>query len=290
MTAQEKSLLYDFLNKADCLFSGKVSSDFQHIDFKDDEELDAASSSSASSQVAAAQVSVQAQLQPQNQGMAVAQPQAASNAAFAQTAASSASSAEAEIKKIALAVAQCNACVLGKTRTNTVPGIGKIPPIVLVIGEGPGADEDRTGEPFVGKAGQLLDKMLAAIQLSRQDNCFIANIVKCRPPANRTPLPEEAQACSHFLQAQIDILKPKMILAVGNTALHNLLDTTAGIKKLHGKFFNYQGIPLLATFHPSALLRDESLKRPAWEDLKLFRSKLLEIVPDYQSSYLNGGI
>ncbi len=288
MTAQEKSLLYDFLNKADCLFSGKVSSDFQPIDFKADAELDAASSSEASSQAAAAQVSAQAQLQPQNQEMAAAQPQAATPAVFAQT--SAPSSAEAEIKKIALAVAQCNACVLGKTRTNTVPGIGKIPPIVLVIGEGPGADEDRTGEPFVGKAGQLLDKMLAAIQLSRNDNCFIANIVKCRPPANRTPLPEEAQACSHFLQAQIDILKPKMILAVGNTALHNLLDTTAGIKKLHGKFFNYQGIPLLATFHPSALLRDESLKRPAWEDLKLFRNKLLEIVPDYQSSYLNGDI
>ena len=259
MTAQEKSLLYNLLNKADCLFSGKVSSDFQHIDFENDNDS------------ALEQNNVQIQ------------------AGVAETKGSPHAEAEAEIKKIALSVAQCNKCILSKTRTNTVPGIGKIPPIVLVIGEGPGADEDRTGEPFVGKAGQLLDKMLAAIQLSREDNCFIANIVKCRPPANRTPLPEEAQACANFLQAQIDVLKPKMILAVGNTALHNLLDTTAGIKKLHGKFFNYQGIPLLATFHPSALLRDESLKRPAWEDLKLFRNKLLEIVPDYQSSYLNGG-
>ena len=279
MTAQEKSLLYDFLNKADCLFSGKVSSDFKIIDFKDDVEHEAAASS--------AMIPASAQ-ESNSSAMTAPQQNAASTSAFAQAAAPF--SAEAEIKNIALEVAQCTGCVLCKTRTNTVPGIGKIPPVVLVIGEGPGADEDRTGEPFVGKAGQLLDKMLAAIQLSRNDNCFIANIVKCRPPANRTPLPEEAQACSHFLQAQIDALKPKMILAVGNTALHNLLDTTVGIKKLHGKFFNYQGIPLLATFHPSALLRDESLKRPAWEDLKIFRSKLLEIVPDYQSSYLNGGI
>ena len=267
MTAQEKSLLYNLFNKADCLFSGKVPADFQDIPFKDD-------------------VTAEAQTQRQAETPTVQQPVQINSAP--ETATSPVSAVDA-INNVAQAVASCNACVLGKTRTNTVPGIGKIPPIVLVIGEGPGADEDRTGEPFVGKAGQLLDKMLAAIQLSRQDNCFIANIVKCRPPANRTPLPEEAQACSHFLQAQIDILKPKMILAVGNTALHNLLDTTAGIKKLHGKFFNYQGIPLLATFHPSALLRDESLKRPAWEDLKLFRSKLLEIVPDYQSSYLNGG-
>lgn len=251
MTAQEKSFLYSLLNNADCLYSGRVSSDFAPADFKDDADI-------------AEQVSA-----------------TASDAA--------APDAAAGIKKIALDIAQCTGCVLCKARTNTVPGIGKIPPVVLVIGEGPGADEDRTGEPFVGKAGQLLDKMLAAIQLSREDNCFIANIVKCRPPANRTPLPEEAQACAKFLQAQIDVLKPKMILAVGNTALHNLLGTTTGIKKLHGKFFNYQGIPLLATFHPSALLRDESLKRPAWEDLKIFRSKLLEIVPDYQASYLNGG-
>ncbi|MBO4728327.1 MAG: uracil-DNA glycosylase [Spirochaetaceae bacterium] len=256
MTAQEKSLLYSLLNNADCLYSGRVSSDFAPADFKDDADIAAPVSATA----------------PDSSVQDAAVPDAA-----------------AEIKKIALDIAQCTGCVLCKARTNTVPGIGKIPPVVLVIGEGPGADEDRTGEPFVGKAGQLLDKMLAAIQLSREDNCFIANIVKCRPPANRTPLPEEAQACAKFLQAQIDVLKPKMILAVGNTALHNLLGTTTGIKKLHGKFFNYQGIPLLATFHPSALLRDESLKRPAWEDLKIFRSKLLEIVPDYQASYLNGG-
>jgi DNA polymerase len=249
LTAQEKSLIYNLLNKSDCLFSGKILSDFEQIDFKDDVEFSNAE-----------QIKSQANTENGTNNPA-----------------------------IALSIAQCTSCVLCKTRINTVPGIGVASPLVLVIGEGPGADEDKTGEPFVGKAGQLLDKMLAAIQLSRKDNCFITNIVKCRPPANRTPLPEEVQACAHFLKAQIDILKPKMILALGNTALHNLLNTNAGIKKLHGKFFNYQNIPLLATFHPSALLRDESLKRPSWEDLKIFRNRLLEIVPNYQSSYLNGG-
>lgn len=270
MTAQEKSLIYNLLNKSDCLFSGKILSDFEQIDFKDDVEFSNAE-----------QIKSQA-----NTENGTNNPATNSKPYFKQ---SQDIEQAALIKNIALSIAQCTSCVLCKTRINTVPGIGVTSPLVLVIGEGPGADEDKTGEPFVGKAGQLLDKMLAAIQLSRKDNCFITNIVKCRPPANRTPLPEEVQACAHFLKAQIDVLKPKMILALGNTALHNLLNTNAGIKKLHGKFFNYQNIPLLATFHPSALLRDESLKRPSWEDLKIFRSRLLEIVPNYQSSYLNGG-
>ncbi len=148
---------------------------------------------------------------------------------------------------------------------------------MLVIGEGPGADEDAKGEPFVGKAGQLLDKMLAAINLSRHTNCFIANIVKCRPPNNRDPMPDEADACRSFLDAQIGILKPKLILAVGRIAAQNLLNTTTGINKLRGQFFEYRGIPLLPTYHPSALLRNEDLKRPAWEDLKKFRTRLEEI-------------
>ncbi len=181
------------------------------------------------------------------------------------------------LQNIARKIAICDRCRLCGGRTNTVPGIGVPEPLVLVIGEGPGADEDAKGEPFVGKAGQLLDKMLAAINLSRHTNCFIANIVKCRPPNNRDPMPDEADACRSFLDAQIGILKPKLILAVGRIAAQNLLNTTTGINKLRGQFFEYRGIPLLPTYHPSALLRNEDLKRPAWEDLKKFRTRLEEI-------------
>jgi DNA polymerase len=150
-----------------------------------------------------------------------------------------------------------------------------------VVGEGPGADEDLSGRPFVGKAGQLLDKMLAAIGLYREKNCFIANVVKCRPPDNREPLPEEAAACLPFLTRQISILKPRVILCAGRTASQTLLETDAPLGSLRGHFTEYKGIPLLPTYHPSALLRDESKKRPAWEDLKVLREKLSELDTNY---------
>ena len=181
------------------------------------------------------------------------------------------------LEKIARKIAVCKRCRLCEGRRNTVPGIGVPNPLVLVIGEGPGADEDASGEPFVGKAGQLLDKMLGAINLSRHTNCFIANIVKCRPPNNRDPMPDEAEACRSFLDAQISVLKPKMILTVGRIAVQNILNTTTGINKLRSQFFEYRDIPLLPTYHPSALLRNEEMKRPAWEDLKKFRARLEEI-------------
>lgn len=190
-------------------------------------------------------------------------------------------SASATIDSVNKKIISCARCGLSKTRRNVVPGEGVENPLVLVVGEGPGADEDEQGRPFVGKAGQLLDKMLSAINLSRQKNCYIANIVKCRPPMNRDPSPEESQACRSFLDAQIHVLKPKMILAMGRVALQNLLDTSIGINKMRGQFVAFKGIPFMATYHPSALLRDESLKRPAWEDLKAFKQKLLEICPDY---------
>ncbi len=181
------------------------------------------------------------------------------------------------LQNIARKISSCSRCRLCGGRKNTVPGIGVPNPLVLVIGEGPGADEDATGEPFVGKAGQLLDKMLAAICLSRKTNCFIANIVKCRPPNNRDPQQDEADACRSFLDAQISVVKPKLILTLGRIAVQNLLNTTTGINRLRGQFFEYKGIPLLPTYHPSALLRNEDLKRPAWEDLKVFRSRLEEM-------------
>ncbi|MDR2719121.1 MAG: uracil-DNA glycosylase [Treponema sp.] len=184
------------------------------------------------------------------------------------------------LEKVAAAVRSCTACKLAATRKNAVPGEGVLNPLVMVIGEGPGADEDATGRPFVGRAGQLLDKMLAAIGLSRESNCFIANVIKCRPPANRDPQPDETAACASFLERQIQIIKPRCILCAGRIAAHTLLNTTEPIGRLRGKFIDFQAgditIPFLATYHPSALLRNEDLKRPAWEDLKLLRGAIEE--------------
>lgn len=171
-------------------------------------------------------------------------------------------------------ITKCDRCGLCRTRKQTVPGVGVSRPLVMVIGEGPGADEDAQGLPFVGKAGQLLDKMLIAINLSRNTNCYIANIVKCRPPANRDPLLDECNACMPYLETQIHILKPAMILAVGRVAAHNLFKTSDPVNKMRGKIYDVHGIPTMMTYHPSALLRDETLKRPAWEDLKLFKTRL----------------
>lgn len=178
----------------------------------------------------------------------------------------------------------CRNCDLCKTRNKNVFGEGafsflsesdeKPRPPVMIIGEGPGAGEDMSGRPFVGKAGQLLDKMLAAINLSRKTNCYICNVVKCRPPNNRQPEPNEVSACLPFLKKQIQILRPRFILLMGRTACHALLDTSEGMNRLHGNFFNINSTVFMCTYHPSALLHNESLKRPAWEDLKLFRSRI----------------
>jgi len=182
------------------------------------------------------------------------------------------------IEKIAEEIKACKNCRLCEKRMNAAPGEGVLNPLVLVIGEGPGEDEDKQGRPFVGKAGQLLDKMLAAIDLSRKTNCFIANVVKCRPPNNRDPHPDETAACANFLQRQIYLLKPKCILAAGRVAAQTLLKTTESIGRLRGTFSGISAFgvsfPLLVTYHPAAILRNDDLKRPAWEDLKLLKSKL----------------
>jgi len=182
------------------------------------------------------------------------------------------------IEQIADEIRRCKNCPLGMTRKNAAPGEGSLQPLVMVIGEGPGAEEDAQGRPFVGRAGQLLDKMLGAINLSRNSNCFIANVVKCRPPNNRDPYPEETTACASFLERQITLLKPRFILAAGRVAAQTLLKTTEPIGKLRGKLTELTvgntTLPFIATYHPAALLRNEDLKRPAWEDLKLLRSML----------------
>ena len=189
---------------------------------------------------------------------------------------------DSAISNINKKISECKRCALCANRRNVVPGTGVLNPLVLVIGEGPGEEEDKEGLPFVGPAGQLLDKMLAAISLSRTKNCYIANIVKCRPPMNRTPLPEEAEACRPFLDAQIAALKPRAILCAGSTAVKNLFHINDGVTKIHGQILDYRGIPVVATWHPSALLRDPANKRPCWDDLKNFRSLLQSLVPDYE--------
>ncbi|MDR0402870.1 MAG: uracil-DNA glycosylase [Treponema sp.] len=196
--------------------------------------------------------------------------------------------ADDSLEQVAADISRCGRCGLCSTRTNTVPGEGASRPLVMVVGEGPGADEDISGRPFVGRAGQLLDRMLDSkgkIGLSRSVNCYIANVVKCRPPQNRNPLPDETAACLPFLRRQIRLLKPLVILAAGNTAAKALLDTTEGITRLRGSFAAFsldnRDIPLLPTFHPSALLRDEGLKVPVWNDMKTLRAKLCELDAGY---------
>jgi len=182
------------------------------------------------------------------------------------------------LEKIADEIRACRNCSLCEKRLNAAPGEGVVQPLVMVIGEGPGEDEDKQGRPFVGKAGQLLDKMLDSIGLSRTTNAFIANVVKCRPPNNRDPYPEETACCAHFLERQITLLQPKYILVAGKVCARSLLETSESVGQLRGKTFNLAvgsaSFPLLVTYHPAALLRNEDYKRPAWEDLKLLKSKL----------------
>jgi len=165
-------------------------------------------------------------------------------------------------------VAGCTRCELATSRTQTVFGVGNPNADWMVIGEAPGAEEDRRGEPFVGRAGQLLDEMLNAIGQSR-DAVFIANILKCRPPNNRDPQPSEAAACREYLERQIALVKPRIILAVGKIAAQNLLGCDDPVGRMRGRAHDLNGIPLVVTYHPAYLLRSPREKRKAWEDLRL---------------------
>ncbi len=178
------------------------------------------------------------------------------------------------LELIASEIVACHACRLCEKRAQPVPGQGPSSPMAMVVGEGPGAEEDARGLPFVGPAGKLLDKMLTSIGLGRDTNCFIANVVKCRPPMNRDPAPDEQAACIGFLRRQIALLGPKALLCVGRIAAQALLGGSEGVGKLRGTWRDFEGLPLLVTYHPSALLRDDTYKRPAWEDLKKFRERL----------------
>jgi len=169
---------------------------------------------------------------------------------------------------LACEVRECTRCVLHTRRTQTVFGVGCREADWLIIGEAPGEQEDLQGEPFVGRAGQLLNEMIRALGLKRSD-LYIANVLKCRPPENRIPLPEESQACEGYLHRQIALIQPKIILAVGQVAAQNVLKTTITIGNLRGLVHQYQGVPLVATYHPAYLLRSSREKRKAWDDLKL---------------------
>lgn len=165
------------------------------------------------------------------------------------------------------AVSGCTACRLHENRTQAVFGVGDERADWLFVGEGPGAEEDKQGEPFVGQAGKLLDNMLAAINLKRGNNVYIANAVKCRPPGNRNPEPDEVAACEPYLTRQIELIQPKLVIALGKVAVQRLLGADHSIASLRGKLHHVHGIPLIVTYHPAFLLRNLPDKAKAWEDL-----------------------
>jgi len=170
------------------------------------------------------------------------------------------------------AICECQACPLGKTRNKFVYGVGNPNAGIMFIGEAPGADEDRLGEPFVGRAGQLLDKILAAMKFTRND-VYIANILKCRPPGNRDPLPDEMARCFAYLREQVRLIRPMIICALGRVAAQALLSTTTPLGRLRGTWHSYEGVPMLVSYHPAALLRFQKYKKDTWEDMQMLLAK-----------------
>lgn len=179
-----------------------------------------------------------------------------------------------ELQRTALS---CHNCGLRAGCQQVVFGMGNPHTRLLLVGEGPGKDEDEQGLPFVGRAGQLLDKILAAAELKRSE-VYIANVVKCRPPGNRLPNPDEVKQCRNYLEAQIRLINPAIIVCLGSMASQVIIDPAARITKIRGKWFNRQGRNIIATFHPAALLRNESYKRPTWEDFKAIRQAYRELL------------
>ena len=171
----------------------------------------------------------------------------------------------------------CTGCGLCETRHNVVFGVGRRDTDVLFVGEGPGEQEDLQGEPFVGPAGKLLDDMLSILDLDRKENCYIANIVKCRPPRNRDPLETEQEACIGYLRNQVALIQPKIIVCLGRIAAKKLIDPDFRITRQHGQWFRRGEFWMMATFHPSALLRDVSKRPEAFDDLMSLRSKMKEL-------------
>ena len=179
-----------------------------------------------------------------------------------------------DLESLNSSICQCHKCPLGDTRTNFVFGVGNPKADIVFVGEAPGEKEDLEGEPFVGRAGKLLDKILTAIDLSRND-VYICNVLKCRPPKNRDPLPSEVNLCEPYLKTQLSLINPKLIVALGRIAACTILRTKEPLKNLRNRIFKYEGIDFLVTYHPAALLRNPNFKIPAWKDFQLIRDKYL---------------
>lgn len=176
------------------------------------------------------------------------------------------------LQSIRQELGECTRCKLHRQRTHIVFGSGNPEARLMFVGEGPGEEEDRQGEPFVGRAGQLLTKIIGSINLTR-DEVYIANIIKCRPPGNRNPEPDEIRACEPFLIKQVEVIQPQIICALGTFAAQTLLETDEKISRLRGRFFSYRNARLIATFHPAFLLRNPERKRDVWEDMKMIREE-----------------
>jgi DNA polymerase len=220
-----------------------------------------------------------AALPPVPEGAAAAASRATIGAAAAPDAREAAIAAM-DMLQLKHAVVGCTACGLEKTRTQTVFGVGDERAEWLLVGEAPGAEEDRLGEPFVGQAGKLLDNMLAAIDLRRGENVYIANVLKCRPPGNRNPQPDEVAKCTPYLLRQIGLIRPRLIVAMGRFAAQTLLNTDATIASLRGKVHRYAGVPLIVTYHPAYLLRNLPDKAKAWADLVFARRTMTDLKRD----------
>jgi uracil-DNA glycosylase family 4 len=184
-----------------------------------------------------------------------------------------ASASAADLATLAEVASVCTRCRLAQGRTQVVFGSGNPNAELMLIGEGPGAEEDRQGLPFVGAAGELLTRILQAIEMSR-DQVYIANVVKCRPPGNRDPEPDEVAACRGYLEKQIALVRPKILVALGRVAAQTLLGNSSPIGQMRGQWYTVQGIPTLVTYHPAALLRNPGFKRPTWEDMQQVRDRL----------------
>lgn len=196
------------------------------------------------------------------------------SAAFSASSPSPASTSQ-RLAQLREELGECSRCKLHSTRTHLVYGVGNPSADLMFVGEAPGRDEDQQGIPFVGRAGQLLTKIIEAIDLKR-DDVYIANVIKCRPPNNRNPEPDEIQTCQPFLFGQIDVIQPKVIVALGAFAVRTLLQSEEAISRLRGRVFDYRGAKLVPTFHPAYLLRSPDKKRDVWEDMKRVRSMLRE--------------
>ncbi len=179
--------------------------------------------------------------------------------------------AASTLKELDGLIHDCQRCSLGATRNQFVFGVGNHSADIVIVGEAPGAEEDKKGEPFVGRAGQLLNKILEAVDLRRED-VFICNILKCRPPNNRDPLSSEVDQCEPYLHKQLELLQPKVMLALGRIAAQTLLRTKDSLTKMRAEVHSYHDIPLMVTYHPAALLRNPNWKRPTWEDVQKFRA------------------